>query len=1077
MITLKPNLVNVYLDYFKGREDFVAVQSEKSYYPIKAVLDESLLHKHLNSIQTIGCYVLTDSSQCNFICIDIDIPKSELQKIDFKDSEVKFEYLKTDLLTIIGILINGLGFSNNNLLLEDTGGRGYHIWIFFEFPIDGNSASKIGAILKNKYSVTCEFFPKQGDLNEKRKYGNLIKLPLGEHKSYDQRSKFFIIIDNKLTYFNSLDENIKHLNTIEKVSVSKIEDLLENNIEVLLISNKQITHEFLENTSRIMFKKNLPKLFDNCSAINSLKITASNGILLNHNQAFHLANLLLSVQDAETDLTFLLEKSFGKSYSQQYANSEIDKIKLFRPTSCMRLKKEGICSNYCVKGLEKRNEDPLLKKTNPISLWLEPIANYKEVLILDNILEHIASIENLKISYFKLKKYCAEQEGVFFDIFDFEFFENTFDENIQLISIGLKNKIKVPNIKFDILKIPKKINAEGNIEYRKMAYCSVFDQLIIQAVINIIAPILETQFQDASYGYRLNLKSAKTNDIFEDWTEKYPQFRSNVLNKLREPEIKYYLCCDIKGYYDNIHKSTLIGQIRGLINDDYVFDLIKNVIDSYSFEQNINKGIPQGPAYARAFANLYLNEFDKEISQRSKYYFRYVDDFFILFEDYDQATSTLEWITKKLASLELTLSEDEEKQAIITSADEEEIIVEKMDNLQYAIFDQIKYLSFLDHNQVKKFYTKVSSQIVPAADIKKINKILPSLAYIYSKEIDITIDSTKELVELIDEFAKKKLLFPKKFTKLFSRIINLYTKAEKDLLPFFLNLDENFKTVFLLRLYDEYQKRQNVFKKTLELILIECLDSDDKYLLGFAISIYFKNKDDFNIVINQTEIIKKAISENNEFIGLKFFGNIDYFLLKSDQRKLLLSYFKPSTYYLLKKQFISGSSDTQKFLEIDKQLFTNILSNNTFLLQAECSKMLSLFLSKNSLFDLILNFLQTQQPPYKGFIVNSIGSHIFNKYQNSSSFELESIQDIYKEGIDHEISARILEVIARITNQFIKNVPSPIDGFTKVDSFNECLYYQSNEKQNSFIEIIPYRKFQFETSDDYEIFKKLVFDI
>lgn len=245
-------------------------------------------------------------------------------------------------------------------------------------------------------------------------------------------------------------------------------------------------------------------------------------------------------------------------------------------------------------------------------------------------------------------------------------------------------------------------------------------------------------------------------------------------------------------------------------------------------------------------------------------------------------------------------------------------------------------------------------------------------------------------------------------------------------------------------------------------------------MLGFSIAIYLKNKSEFNIEFNESDIIQKAVHPGGEFIARKLFNNIDYFELESENKEILLAYFKPSTEYLIKKHFINGVSNLSKFLQIDFELFRNILSDNYFLLQPECCRIIALCQSKNSLFELILHFFSDQPPIYKGFIVDSIGSFVFDNYKASERFELDSIQILYKDNAEGEISIRVLETIARIKNEFINNIPSPVDNFTKIDSYNECIYYESDKNKNEYLEIIPYRKFQFDDADSFGSFKKSI---
>ena len=70
-----------FLDYFSGREDYFAIQDIYGYTPVKSSLDSYYLERHLTGLITCGVYVLTADSKCNFICIDIDILKEELEQM------------------------------------------------------------------------------------------------------------------------------------------------------------------------------------------------------------------------------------------------------------------------------------------------------------------------------------------------------------------------------------------------------------------------------------------------------------------------------------------------------------------------------------------------------------------------------------------------------------------------------------------------------------------------------------------------------------------------------------------------------------------------------------------------------------------------------------------------------------------------------------------------------------------------------------------------------------------------------------------------------------------------------------
>ena len=80
-------------------------------------------------------------------------------------------------------------------ILEFSGRRGYHVWLFFEKK---QYAKFVKTLIETRLHLNkiygIEVFPKQTELTPSRKYGNLIKIPFGIHKKSGKRS--VIILDN-----------------------------------------------------------------------------------------------------------------------------------------------------------------------------------------------------------------------------------------------------------------------------------------------------------------------------------------------------------------------------------------------------------------------------------------------------------------------------------------------------------------------------------------------------------------------------------------------------------------------------------------------------------------------------------------------------------------------------------------------------------------------------------------------------------------------------------------------------------------------------------------------------------------
>ncbi len=399
-----------FLNLFKGREDYFAFQGTNYYRPVNLRFSEYHLERHLNGFATFGVYVLTKDSHCNFICLDIDIPKDKLTDVDFKDSKAKFDYLKKQLLELVDIFKKNLRIKEDFLLFEDTGGRGYHIWIFFEEPIKGEDALRIYKIIKNYTDIDFEFFPKQPSINKKRKFGNLIKLPLGTHQSYEAKSNFFKIVASTMVLPNTWQENFEYLYSLKKITMDNLDELLREHEELL---KKETIEKFytddIVSVDRIYYKNEIDFLLQKCTAINELNIKARNGIELQYKEMFHFTNVLLSVKDIENFLYDSIQQSYGTKFSIDYAKAEIENIKQLHPTSCSKLIEQGICRGYCNEAIKKQNLDQMRPNSNPLSFWLTPIKR-KVSIKNDEIINKISSLKNIKNAYWKLKNVARQNK-------------------------------------------------------------------------------------------------------------------------------------------------------------------------------------------------------------------------------------------------------------------------------------------------------------------------------------------------------------------------------------------------------------------------------------------------------------------------------------------------------------------------------------------------------------------------------------------------------------------------------------------------------------------------------------------
>lgn len=1067
-----------YLDYFKGREDYFAFQGSDFYKPINQTLSEYYLERHLKGLVTFGIYVLTKNSNCNFICLDIDIPKDKLDSVDFRDPQQKFAYLKEKLFELKNIFENELEISEDALLLEDTGGRGYHIWLFFEEPIKGEDAIRLYKIIRNFTDFDFEFFPKQPSLNRKRKLGNLIKLPLGTHQAYNAQSSFFKIVDSTIVFSDSWQRNFEYLRNLKKISKDKIDQLLGRYRGIFKDDKiEKFSEEDIPDIERIYYGGELNHLFQNCNALNDLKIKAEKGIELPYSEMFHFTNILLSVEGSEEFLLQKIQQSYGPKFSFDYAKTEIEKIKQLHPTSCNKLIEQGICRGYCNDTIKEQNLDPMRPNTNPLSFWLTPIKSKLSIKNVD-LIDKISDLENIKNAYWKLKKYHKTEDALFYDEFDFEHFEKDMDIHIRYISSFIKNKEELPFIGYLKVEIPKKVNEDHEMQYRQMAYSNIFDQVIIQSIFNIVSIIFEEIFQTSSYGYRFNIEKLNSEDIFCDWREFYPQFKSKVLDQNRKPDIKYRISCDIKGYYDNIRHDILLQQIKTYIHDDYILKMLEKIIKLYRFDENKEQGLPQGPAYARILANLYLNDFDKEIMKYTSGYFRYVDDLFLFFKNKAQAENGLEKTIERLKDQGLQLSDDEKKKPKIIEVSDEEELVETLDSLRYGIFEEFRFIDYLDVEEVYDFYSAIERHQASTSnigEILKINDKLPSIIYLISKEFDFSLPIEKKIPAIVEYLVENRLFYPKRLKYIFYQIIHLMNEENYDILKLFQQLHDSHKIYFLLTLFGIY-KQQGKYEAELREMVMNGLNSDDYFVKGYAIRI----AKEFGLQSSflNPDFLNDVLECDSYFPKLKLFDTINFFELPSEQRAIFHDKLAIHSAYLGKKYFLSNI-EYKNAQYIDNKFLSNLLVSDGHLLLAECCKIFTSIKDQNNLFSELEKFL-INHTKYKVVSIFYLKTLVFEINKNSSEAVLDNLIQLYDKIEDKEINRELTGVLKRIKNVVIPSKEEFYKNHNRINTYNECFYFENLDKENTtykYIELIPYDKLKAYQFDDLTMFRSNLTDL
>ena len=198
-------------------------------------------------------------------------------------------------------------------------------------------------------------------------------------------------------------------------------------------------------------------------------------------------------------------------------------------------------------------------------------------------------------------------------------------------------------------EIPK---PDGGV--RKLGIPTVVDRIIQQAIAQKLVPIYEPLFHDGSYGYRPH-RSAQ-----------------DAIRKVKEYAEQGYtqaVLVDLSKYFDTLNHELLMNLLRKNVHDKRVIELVKRYLKAGVMENGLlvktKEGSPQGGPLSPLLANIYLNEYDQEMSRRGVPVIRYADDIVVLAKSPRAAQRLLE-STQRYLEGKLKLKMNTEKSKVVS---------------------------------------------------------------------------------------------------------------------------------------------------------------------------------------------------------------------------------------------------------------------------------------------------------------------------------------------------------------------------------------------------------------------------
>jgi len=261
---------------------------------------------------------------------------------------------------------------------------------------------------------------------------------------------------------------------------------------------------------------------------------------------------------------------------------------------------------------------------------------------------HVCKLETLHEAYRLAKKNDGAPgiDGVTFEAIEEggvgEFLKQIRDELVT------RKYVPLPNRRAEIPK-------DGGKKVRVLGIPSIRDRVVQGALLLILEPIFEADFQPGSYGYR---PGRAAHEAVERVGRAIGESKTRVID------------LDLKAYFDNVKHHILLKKLAERVWDRDVLRLLKLIMKATG-----SKGVPQGGVISPLLSNIYLNEVDRmlerarQVTRQGRWtyvqYARFADDLVVLVSGhplqdrlYGQVSRRLR---EELALLEVEVNEEKTK--------------------------------------------------------------------------------------------------------------------------------------------------------------------------------------------------------------------------------------------------------------------------------------------------------------------------------------------------------------------------------------------------------------------------------
>lgn len=175
--------------------------------------------------------------------------------------------------------------------------------------------------------------------------------------------------------------------------------------------------------------------------------------------------------------------------------------------------------------------------------------------------------------------------------------------------------------------------------WRELNIPAVRDRIVQQALLQVLHPVIDPQFEPASFAYRPGRSHLMAVRQVAHW---------------RDLDYDWVLDADIVNYFGEVRHQRLLAEVKERIDLPWVLELVRAWVEvGVLTKEGIllpQKGVPQGSVISPLLSNVYLDDFDEILASQGRRLVRFADDFVLL-------SRTRPWLLEGKAEVSRLLAE------------------------------------------------------------------------------------------------------------------------------------------------------------------------------------------------------------------------------------------------------------------------------------------------------------------------------------------------------------------------------------------------------------------------------------